>query len=362
MSTTARPVNREAFRPELVSLRRRMLGLSQADVEAASGISQSSLSKIEQGLRDPETPVIEKLAGALSCPASFFFQAEREYGSPLSVHPMFRKNMSVGQKVIDRTIAEFNVRIAHIRTMLSALEFTPELPLPQYDVDEFDGGAEAIAENVRRSWYVPRGPIRSLTEYAERAGCIVVLIEMEAARIDGVSYRVPGLPPIVFLNRRQPADRMRFSLAHELGHLIMHRYPEPEMEKQANDFASALLLPRRDIAPDLQGLNLAKAAYMKPVWRVSMAALIMAASRYGKLDKYQSDYLWRQMAAKGYRLLEPVEIAPEQPSLMKGLVANLTERQDFSADDLTKTLHLHFEELARMYELQQHQAGLRRVK
>lgn len=341
------------FRPDLLGLRRRMLALSQEDLAKAIGVGQSTLSKIEQGLREVPVPLVDKLAVALRCPASFFYQAEREYGPPMSAHGMFRKQASVGQKVLDRIIAEMNIRIGHARTLLGAVQFAPELPLPRYEVDDFDGDVEGVADAVRRAWYVPRGAIRSLTEYVERAGCLVVHCDMEAARIDGVSYRIPGLPPIIFLNRDQPADRMRFSLAHELGHLILHAYPDPDMERQANGFAAALLMPKADIASELAGLSLAKAAYMKPVWRVSMSSLLFRAKTLNKLDRYKEDYLWRQMSARGYRVREPatLDFEKEQPTLMGALVSNLTERLGYSAVELESALHLHYQELAQMYSL-----------
>jgi Zn-dependent peptidase ImmA (M78 family)/transcriptional regulator with XRE-family HTH domain len=356
-------VHKEGFRPELLSLRRRMLGLSQAELSARAAMAQGTLSKLEQGLREAPDELIARLGEALNCPISFFYQSEREYGPPMSAHPMFRKKTSVGQKVLDRVIAELNVRIGHARTFLGAVDFVPELPLPQYHIEDFEGDIEAIAANVRRAWYVPRGPLKSLTEFVERAGCLVIKCEMEAARIDGMSYRIPGLPPVIFLNRNQPADRLRFSLAHELGHLILHSYPSPEMEREADQFASALLMPKDDIAPELSRLTLEKAAYMKPVWRVSMAALIVRATTLGKIDQNKAQYLWRIMSVRGYRLREPValDFEAEQPTLLQALIANLTDSLDYSPGELEKVLHLGYQELAELYGLPR-QSTLRVVK
>ncbi len=355
-----------SFRADLLGLRRRMRDLSQTDLAKICSMTQGTLSKIEQGLREPTEEMVSKLAISLNCEPSFFYQAEREYGAPLSAHPMFRKKASVGQKVLDRIIAELNVRIAHIRTFIAAVDLSPELPLPQYDPDEFSGDIDVIAEQVRRAWYAPRGPIKSLTEYAERAGCLVVHCDMEAARIDGVSYRIPGLPPIIFLNRNQPADRMRFSLAHELGHLIMHAYPTPEMEKQADQFASALLMPAGDIGPELSGLSLDKAAYMKPVWHVSMASLIYRASTLQRIDKYKSEYLWRQMAVRNFRIREPasVDFPHEHTSVMDALVDNMVTNMGYTGEELSRILHLYYEEIAKLYNLQlvPQPSGLRLVR
>lgn len=337
--------------------------MSQADLAQRMGMAQGTLSKIEQGLKEASAEQAERLAAALECPVSFFHQTEREYGAPMSAHAMFRKKSSVGQKVIDRVIAELNVRIAHVRKFLSSVDLEPELPFPHYDIDDFEGRADIVAENVRRAWLLPRGPIRSLTEYAERAGCLVIHCDLEEAKIDGVSYRIPGLPPIIFLNRSQPADRMRFSLAHELGHLVMHAYPTATMEEEADQFASALLMPASDIGPELRDLTIDKAAYMKPVWRVSMAALIYRASYLGRIDRYKSEYLWRQMSSRGFRLREPqtLDFDREQTSVMDALVSHTVEEMGYSPDELPHMLHLNYSELAKLYQLEK-RAGLRVVK
>lgn len=344
---------KDAFRPEMIALRRRMLSMSQADLSHSSKISQAAISKLEQGLKAPSDRQVEQIAIALSCPETFFFQGEREYGPPLSTHPIFRRKASVGQKVMDKVIAEFNVRLGHARVLLQHVDFEPELKLPHYDADDYTGRIDEIAVMVRGAWYVPRGPIRSIMDYIERAGILVIFSDMEGARIDGASYQVPGLPPVIFLNKELPGDRQRFTLAHELGHIVMHTCPTPEMEKQADEFAAEFLMPKADIASELSGLSLQKAAQLKPYWKVSMGALIVRAKTLGKIDTGTASYLWRQMSIAGYRTKEPVSLdfAAETPSLSEALIRNLTHELGYSNTDLEHALHLHYSELAEMYNL-----------
>ena len=87
--------------------------------------------------------------------------------------------------------------------------------------------------------------------------------------------------------QNSPTDRARFTLAHELAHLIMHRIPTPDSEGEADRFASEFLMPARDIAADLNGFSLQKAAVLKPYWRVSMAALIQHAEDLSKITEWQ---------------------------------------------------------------------------
>ncbi|PRG49527.1 helix-turn-helix domain-containing protein [Burkholderia multivorans] len=351
----------ENFRPDLVMLRRKMKGLTQAQLAERSGLAQGTLSKLEQGLRPVTESIVERLANALECLPSFFCRPDRVYGAPMSAHPFFRKKASVGRQPIDRLIAELNVRIGHIRTLLQSAELDPELPFPEYDPDEV-GGAEEVARLVRRAWYVPAGPIANLTEYAERAGCVVVYCDMPDAGIDGVSYRIAGLPPIIFLNQIRPGDRLRFSLAHEIGHLVMHRYPTANMEDEADSFASELLMPASDIGPYLSGLTLDRAMGMKPYWRVSMGALIYRATALGRIDAGKSQWLWRQMSTRGYRTQEPaaVDVPRERSTILGALFENLTSNLGYSDEDLERSLDLYRDELSALYRLRP-QRGLKLV-
>lgn len=355
---------RQEFRHELLGIRRRMLGLSQAELAERTQISQASLSKVEQGLKPATSLMVEQFGRALNCPTSFFFQAEREYGPPMSAHPMYRKRASVGQRVLDKVIAEFNVRLAHVRTLLRSVDFEPELPLPSYDCDDFEGGPEDVANAVRRAWYLPNGPVASVAECLERAGCVLMPCDMDQAKIDAASYRVPGLPPVIFVNTALLGDRLRFTLAHELGHLVMHAFPTPDMERQADAFASAFLMPAADVAPELSGLSLAKAAAMKPIWKVSIGALIYRASELGAIRATQADYLWKVRAAKGWSTREPAafDIPVEQPSLVAGLFEHMLDDSGLSMEELGTVLHVHYEELQALYKLQPPQPHLRRVK
>ena len=118
--------------------------------------------------------------------------------------------------------------------------------------------------------------MRDLTASSEEAGIIVVPCDFGAADVDGVSLWVAGIPPCIFLNKHRPADRMRFSLAHEIGHLAMHRLPSSEMEDEANLFA-ADLMPREEIATQFGRVKLTRLAEMKRHWRVAMQALLVTA-------------------------------------------------------------------------------------
>jgi Zn-dependent peptidase ImmA (M78 family)/transcriptional regulator with XRE-family HTH domain len=357
-------VNSINLNPDMVKVARQAKGYSQAELATRSGLSQSAVSKLEAGLvPQPAEDVPAKLAGALDVPAAFLMQQERVYGLPVSVH--YRKKASVGQRLVEQLEADVNMRLLQLRRLLQGIELQPELSLPFLDIDEYNGDAAAIAALVRRTWLVPSGPIRNLVDYVERAGIIVVPSDFQAVGVDGLTLRVPGLPICIFLNQNMPGDRQRFTLAHELGHAVMHRLPTPEMEKEADSFASALLMPELDIRSSLYGgLSLQKLALLKPVWRVSMGALLYRARTTGAITDSQSHYLWRQMSAAGYRRQEPAEldVPVEEPKVLSGVVQAHIQELGYSMEELALLMHVNDEYLKERYGLVAPRPGLRLVK
>lgn len=342
--------------------------MSQGDLSRVSDVSQAQISKLEGGLIDLQEGVVESLAEALHFPTSFFFQHDRVYGLPISVHPMYRKKASVAQRKLHRLEAELNIRQMHIRRLLKAAEFEGELVLPRLDIDEYGGDAKGVAELVRRTWLLPSGPLENLVDCVERAGCIVVHCDFSGLFVDGITiHQIPDLPPCIFLNQDQPADRQRFTLAHELGHIVMHRVPTPLMEDEANAFASALLLPASEIRPYVSGrLTLQRLASLKPMWRTSMGALLYCARTSGAITANQSQYLWRQMSAAGYRRREPPELdfVQEEPKVLPELLRVHLEDLGYDMVELSEALHIHEDELRQIHPIPGKQSGrfLRVVK
>jgi Zn-dependent peptidase ImmA (M78 family)/transcriptional regulator with XRE-family HTH domain len=295
--------------PDMLRLARQRRGFQQVEAARMLAIDQSFLSRLENGLVEIRDDVLLKAAQVYDLPVGFFQLREPVYGAPVSVHPMWRKKADVTAREMDCVIAELNFRVMHLRRFFEGAAIKNTSDLPRMDIEEYTG-PEEIAALVRAHWRVPSGPIRNLTLLAEKAGALIAHSPLGGASISGVTFAVPGMPPLVVLNSDQPSDRMRFSLAHELAHMIMHRFPTPNMEQEANAFAVALLMPASDIRPYFLGrrIDLALLASLKPEWRVSMAALLMRAHKLKFLSDNQHAYVWKQISVRGYRLREPPEL------------------------------------------------------
>jgi Zn-dependent peptidase ImmA (M78 family) len=170
--------------------------------------------------------------------------------------------------------------------------------------------------------------------------------------IDGVTINVNDrLPPIIFVNKDIPGDRLRFTLSHELAHIVMHKYPSENMEKEADTFASEFLMPADDIKHSLSYLTLHKLAELKLHWKVAMSALVYRANFLGQISPRQNQYLFMQLSKAGYKTREPAEldIPVEKPSLLKKLIDIHTQVLNYSVNEIAKILHLEEEEVFGFY-------------
>lgn len=332
----------------MVILGRESRGLSQKELADKLGITQGRISKIEMGLLPISDDLLTMLSHTLDYPTHFFFQDGSLVG--VGIAEIFhRKRQDVPKGTLNKIYALMEIRLKHITRLLRAVDIP--CTVPRFDVNEYDEQVEVIARLVREHWKLPRGPIQDLTQTLEDAGILLIPIDFETPRIDALSRWIPGLPPLFFINKSSPKDRYRFSLAHELGHMVMHADANPDIEVQANRFAAEFLLPERDIRAELYDLNLAKLAILKRYWKVSMAAILKRAGDIGAITTNQARYIWMQMAKMGYKTREPVEldVGGEAPELLHELIETYRKDLGYSIADLQEMLPLNDEELWLQY-------------
>ncbi|QOZ66405.1 ImmA/IrrE family metallo-endopeptidase [Bradyrhizobium arachidis] len=340
----------------MLRLARQLRGFPQNEAAECLRVPNSELSRIENGLKEPSEQLLSAAAETFSVPVEFFAQTDAIYGAPVSVHaPMWRKKSDVSATELHRIVAELNIRVMHLRKLLEATDLEPVNKLPRFDADEYDNDPEKIAVLVRRFWQVPDGPIQDVTALVEDAGILVTHSDLGGSSVSGVRFSVPGMPHVIVLNRQQSADRMRFTLCHELGHVIMHTFPTPDMEAEADKFASCFLLPTEDIKPAFVGrrVDLRLLASLKPEWKVSMASLVFAAQRAGALNTTQAQYIWKQFNIHKIRLREPPELdfAPEEPRTVSDLFSLHINDMGYSLADLSKMLIMNETEVAKTYSI-----------
>jgi Zn-dependent peptidase ImmA (M78 family)/transcriptional regulator with XRE-family HTH domain len=348
----------ERFNHHIMTLARDSRGLTQAELATQLGVMQGTLSKYETGFQEPPKEFVCDLSGALGYPEAFFYEVGRPYGLP-PFHYRRRKKLSA--KTLGRIVAEMNIRRIHIEKLLVSFEWKTNAFIPEIDPDDYRGrgksflSVEDVARSVRGMWMLPAGPIPNMVELIEDNGGIIIPCDFGTDLIDALSQRIDGLPVMFFVNVNAPADRLRHTLAHELGHMVLHTITvksDDEMEDEADGFAGAFLLPADEIRPQLRRFDLRQLANLKRYWKVSMAALAVRADRLKLITPYQSKMFWIEMGRLGYRKREPNEPPKEHPKLLRQMIAFHVKKLGYSASELAALLHLKVAEFEEMYRVE----------
>jgi Zn-dependent peptidase ImmA (M78 family) len=332
----------------MLTLARQSRGLTQVALSEMLGITQGKLSKIELGIQDEvNEELLCLISEKLGFPQSFFF----EQGSifPPAAPPQFRKRASLKTKALDRLEAISNIQRIHIQKLLQSTEL--ETKLVHFDLDEYDNNPILVAQAARRLWNIPKGPIQNLTEIIENVGIIIIEGNFGTNELDGFTINDGKNPPLIFINNTLTGDRARFTLAHELAHILMHRIPVQEIEKEADLFASEFLLPTNEIKSQLLNLDLKRLADLKQYWKVSMASLLYKAKQIGVMADNQYRYLFMQMSKYGYRKREPeyLDIPKEKPTLLKEIIEVHMKDLGYTIKDMSEMLCIYAEELENLY-------------
>ena len=332
----------QQYNNEILKLLRKSKNISQHEMCERIRISQGNYSKIEHGLIEPTEDFVEQVSLFFQVAPAFFYQDEKAY-SPQNPYHRSRSTLQIGDR--DRVEAIANIYRIHIKKLLEGVE-TPFnlLPISVSESDSPDG----IARLTRRNFRIPNGPIANLTKSLEDNGIFVVSYDFKTEALDGFTiHGAKDIIPLIFINSSFPGERIRFTLAHELGHLIMHQQLETEqsdeIEREANAFASEFLMPAFDIMQDLRYINTYKLnvgvlVRLKMKWKVSMNALLKRAEDLRVLTKNQTKYLWMQMSQKGLRKNEPYPIPIETPSLLNELISTYKNELQYSIKDLVALL------------------------
>ncbi len=356
-------MNEAAFNGEMLSLARQTRKVSQPELAKCIGsVSQGQLSKIEHGQIQPSESLVHGMAGNLRYKPSFFYNSSYRPMPPMSLH---RKRQKLSARDLDAIHGQCEVYRLNIKKMIGAVELEARLPSsPSIDPDQYGGDIGHIALTVRQRWGLPRGPVKDLTRLVEDSGIIIVPFDFGTPLIDGFCQQSSdSLPGIIFINSRQPKDRFRFSLAHELGHLVMHQTPNPDMELQAHLFAAEFLMPNCDIRHQLDNLSITKFMELKLYWGASMQSLIYKAWQTGRISDRMFKYYNIEMSRRGFRTNEPVEWngSSEAPSTLRQLLQAFTDELKYSITDLSELFGLLEEEVTALYQLAGHRKPRLRI-
>jgi Zn-dependent peptidase ImmA (M78 family)/transcriptional regulator with XRE-family HTH domain len=304
---------------------RHIAGIGQSDFAKMVDIASGSVSKLENGRMPLSPELLSKVASVLRCTPDFL-------SMPLELAPTTRPRLrayaDAPKRAVDQMVDDCTTAMEAIVGL--KLKMMPDV-MPLFTGDPMDPGAiEDFAIDVRVAAGLGEDEVvGNSIRAAERLGCIVLPTTDEIGRHLGLSVRADSQVAMICLGRWTvdgtpvPGDRQRFTVAHEIGHLALHSTVREPMtaeeaariEKQANAFAGAFLVPGDTILDELGTLGgrvtLQTLAKIKAHWGIAIKALVVRFQNLGVIDQDHARSLFKQISARGWNRNEPVPVGTE---------------------------------------------------
>lgn len=307
------------FEPARLTQARVRCTVTKSDLAAEVGVSAAAIGQYEAGVNSPRPDVLERLAKALGVRPDYFC-----VGRPLAridmVNAHFRSLRSA--RVSDRQKALATA--AMVWELTFALERyvrLPEVDLPQVPAGTTPAEAAAL---LREHWDLPNGPVKHLVALAESRGIVVAvrpIAEIEA--VDAFSVIIVDRPIVITTPRRtENVFVHRFSIAHEIGHLLLHASSSEQgtaIEKEADEFAAAFLTPASSMDAVLpHRLDLTALDRLGRTWGVSPTSLVRRMVERRRTTDSSARRAYQRLAMTYDDKADPTTAYPgEVPSLLK---------------------------------------------
>jgi Zn-dependent peptidase ImmA (M78 family)/transcriptional regulator with XRE-family HTH domain len=308
---------------------RKAAGLSMKDLAERVGISANAVKKYEHGTAMPSSGNLLKLAKALNVRTEYFFRPAKVLIEGIE----YRKRASTSQKLLDRINGDVLDQAERWQELLNiypdSVEPIPKFTLPS-ELPTLISSAhevEAVAVQMRQLWDLGLNPIHDMIDTLEAKGVMIITTSVETdKKFDGLAGRI-GNTPVVVISTSQSGDRQRFTLAHELGHLVLRNRLADNLdeEKMCDVFAGEFLLPKQSLMEHLgkqrSNLEPRELFMLKHEYGISMMAILYRAGQCRIISEATQRNMYMQFSKKGWRTQEPGTPYPAETTyLLKQLV------------------------------------------
>ena len=310
-------------------------------------VSKQMVSKYEKGRATPSEESLEILEKELKFTRDFYFGNDNF--SLSSTGTFFRSRYTATQT--EKLPAEINKNyVALIRDYLGNFVNFPSL---DWGLSGLNYTPSEYARYIRDKWNLGENPIDNISLLLEEKGFVISRIDTQSDKIDdfGSAVKVNNKEYYIIILEGKDYSfyRQQFSLAHELGHWLLHengKSPQDmgaveyrQMEDEANEFAAEFLLPSRSFEQSIIGNknDIEYYRYLKRIWQVSISMMIMRSKSLNIIDSSEYINLYKKLSYRGWRKSEPLDSTKliSNPLSLKQSVELLVENRivtDISAD------------------------------
>ncbi|OTO29262.1 hypothetical protein A5816_001547 [Enterococcus sp. 3G1_DIV0629] len=329
------------------------------------GVSHQLVSEWENNKKKPTFEKILDIETKLGFPRQFYYTKSENTRVDNGLL-YFRKGAAVAVKY-QKQVEQSGILFSIVERVIGKYVNLPEFSYPQYSLRkkefsqiDFEDIAN-IASSLRNEYGLGIGPVSNMTLLIEKMGIRVHFEDLSSAKIDALTLFIDGQPYIIVNNQRISSVRIRFNLAHELGHILLHSsYNKKEVanssnhkriEMEANFFAGSLLLPEEGFVLDLTSTNLNHLIQLKKHWKVSLQAIIYNGEQLGLISSRQVLFLRQQISRNKWRLFEPYDnvIPIEYPTLFNKAIQFVNSEKPDYMNEIAFSTGLTKEKILEMF-------------
>lgn len=337
-------------------------GLSMVELSELVSVSKQAISQYEMGKNAPSKLILNSIASVLKYPVSFFYKPVPANENASSA-VFFRSKKTTRVKALNAAREKIEI-FREINDYLEKYVDFPSLDLPKITYED-DGinpidneQIEKYAMVLREHWKLGKGPIDNLINIVQKNGIMVSKMKLRLNKLDAFSVWFDNKPFIFLSSVKDTNVRIRFDIAHEIGHLLMHAdyYSEEDLknkaiyeklENEADRFAGAFLLPKDTFSKDVFSTSIDHFIQMKAKWKASISCMIYRCDTLGILSSNQIKYLKDQMTTRVYWRKEPLdnEMPIEKPFAHKQAIMLLLDNNIITPSQLIEKTGCSAEEL-----------------
>jgi len=334
-------------------------GLTSVGLADILSITSGAITNYEKNRQSPRPEIMQLISEKLNLPVGFFLESGEDVPKRIFFRSLASTTKSARTRA-SRRLAWLQRISRYVRVYfdLPALNL-PQIDLPRNPLNITDDQIEDAAMQCREWFSVGMGPIADLTAILENNGIVVSRGILDAENMDAFCEWDEDVP-YIFLGADKPsAVRSRMDAAHELGHLILHRFVEsPQLripgfhkllEQQAFRFGSAFLMPTSWLkelwAPTLDAFQA-----LKSRWKVSIAAMISRSEDLGVITADQAQRMWINYNRRQWRKNEPLDdkLLAEEPRLIKRCMELLLEDRTKTREQIVLDLNLNAQDIEQL--------------
>lgn len=317
--------------------------MTKAKLAKEVGVSLRMVSLYESGAKSPSHDTLARISTALSYPVEFFGRDAID---------LFGVDAASFRSQAKRTGRERDAALAAGALACDlSMWINKRFALPSPKLPDLRGiDPETAASLMRKQWGLEQRPIANAIHRLESLGVRVFSLSEYGTAIDGFSLWRNEIP-FVFLNTQKTAEHGRHDALHELGHLVLHKHGAPQgqqAEREADAFASAMLLPRESVLSEAtQYPTLDTLIPLKRRWKVSLASYVYRLRRLSMISDWHYHLLFVEMTQRGYRTSEPDGLPREGSQILEKVFGHL-RKTGFSRSRVAQELSIPLSEIEKL--------------